>query len=191
MFAFQQAGFVPDIICLSKGITSGALPLAVTACQQRFFDAHLSTDKAKMFFHSSSYTANPMACAAVNANLAIWRDEPVQARIDHITARHAAAAQRFAQCGHITNIRQQGSILAMEIVPKQSGAPDTEDNDDEDAGGGYLSTLGPQLNAYFINKGIMLRPLGNTVYILPPYCISDAQLDQIYDAIAGCDTVLD
>lgn len=196
MFAFQQAGFVPDIICLSKGITSGALPLAVTVCQQRFFDAHLSADKAKMFFHSSSYTANPMACAAVNANLAIWRDEPVQARIDHIITRHAAAAQRFAKCAHITNIRQQGSILAMEIIRPQTARPDDKDADDKDAddkdvGGGYLSTLGPKLNAYFIDKGIMLRPLGNTVYILPPYCISDAQLDQIYDAIAACQIVSD
>ncbi len=190
MFAFQQAGFVPDIICLSKGITSGALPLAVTACQSRFFDAHLSTDKAKMFFHSSSYTANPMACAAVNANLAIWRDEPVQERIDHIAARHKAAAKRFAACDHITNIRQKGSILAMEIIAPQESHDDMDGDTDEDEGGGYLSTLGPKLNAYFIDKGIMLRPLGNTVYILPPYCITDSQLDQIYDAIAACHSVL-
>ncbi|WP_438727770.1 adenosylmethionine--8-amino-7-oxononanoate transaminase [Parasphingorhabdus sp. DH2-15] len=185
MFAFQQADFVPDIICLSKGITSGALPLAVTACQQRFYDAHLSSDKAKMFFHSSSYTANPMACAAVNANLAIWRDEPVQQRIDHIAARHSEAAQRFADCVHITNIRQQGSILAMEIV-----MPDSATSDDEDKGGGYLSTLGPTLNAFFIENGIMLRPLGNTVYILPPYCITDEQLDHIYTMIERCIEVI-
>ncbi len=185
MFAFQQADFVPDIICLSKGITSGALPLAVTACQQRFYDAHLSADKAKMFFHSSSYTANPMACAAMNANLAIWRDEPVQQRIDHIAARHSEAAQRFADCAHITNIRQQGSILAMEIV-----MPDSATSDDEDKGGGYLSTLGPALNAFFIENGIMLRPLGNTVYILPPYCITDEQLDHIYNMIERCIEVI-
>jgi adenosylmethionine-8-amino-7-oxononanoate aminotransferase len=185
MFAFQQADFVPDIICLSKGITSGALPLAVTACQQRFYDAHLSADKAKMFFHSSSYTANPMACAAMNANLAIWRDEPVQQRIDHIAARQYAAAQRFADCAHITNIRQQGSILAMEIVKPASAT-----SDDEDKGGGYLSTFGPTLNAFFIENGIMLRPLGNTVYILPPYCITDEQLDHIYNMIERCIEVI-
>jgi len=185
MFAFEQAGIVPDIMCLSKGITSGALPLAATVCQRRFFDAHLSKDKAKMFFHSSSYTANPMACAAANANMAIWREEPVQERIHYIIERHEAAARKFADCRHIKNVRQCGTILAMEIV-----APESDRMSSDDAGGGYLSTLGPKLNHYFIAQGIMLRPLGDTVYVLPPYCISDDQLDHIYKAIADCDVVL-
>src|SRR3546814_5126725 len=81
-FACEQAGVIPDILCLSKGLTGGAIPLAVTLCAEPIFAAHLSTDRARLFYHSSSYTANPIACAAANANLEIWDDEPVQARID-------------------------------------------------------------------------------------------------------------
>ena len=75
MLACGQAGVVPDILCLSKGLTGGALPLAVTMATDAIYDAHWSNDRAKMFFHSSSYTANPIACAAANANLAVWREE--------------------------------------------------------------------------------------------------------------------
>ena len=81
LFACEQAGVTPDILCTSKGLTGGALPLAATLCTAEIFDAHLSTDRRRTFFHSSSYTANPIACAAAVANLAVWNDEPVRERI--------------------------------------------------------------------------------------------------------------
>ncbi|MEZ5707840.1 MAG: adenosylmethionine--8-amino-7-oxononanoate transaminase [Blastomonas sp.] len=170
-FAFEQAEIVPDIVCLSKGITGGAVPLAVTACTRPFFDAHYSADKADMFFHSSSYTANPIACAAACANLSIWRDEPVMERIGHIAARHAGFRETAASLGALRNLRQCGTILAMEL----------------EAGGGgqdYLSGHGPALQRFFMDRDLLLRPLGNCIYVMPPYCVSDADLDKIYQAIA-------
>lgn len=98
LLACEQAGVVPDILCLSKGLTGGAIPLAVTLASAAIYEAHLSPDRARMFFHSSSYTANPIACAAANANLAIWRDEPVTARIADLAARQAQRLARLARC---------------------------------------------------------------------------------------------
>ena len=168
LFACEQAGIAPDIMCLSKGLTGGAVPLAVTMATSAIFDAHLSTDRAKMFFHSSSYTANPIACAAANANLAIWREEPVHKRVRDLVYRQKI---RLDALDHpaIVNKRQLGTITAMEFV---------------DPYGDYLSAMGPALGRYFRQRGLLLRPMGNTVYVMPPYCIDDADLDAIYDGIA-------
>ena len=95
LFACEQAGFVPDIMCTSKGITGGFLPLAATLCQERFFEAHLSEDRTRTFFHSSSYTANPLACAAGFANTQVWAREPVAKRIATIAAAHAGHLARL------------------------------------------------------------------------------------------------
>lgn len=171
LLACEQAGVVPDILCLSKGLTGGAVPLAVTVASEAIYTAHLSDDRAKMFFHSSSYTANPIACAAAVANLAIWRDEPVIDRIADLAARQAerlAALTRFPQ---VTNARSLGTITALDLVDERSA--------------GYLSQLGPRLLAHFRNRDLLLRPLGNTVYVMPPYCIDDADLDRLYDGIAS------
>jgi adenosylmethionine-8-amino-7-oxononanoate aminotransferase len=168
LFACEQAGIAPDIMCLSKGLTGGAVPLAVTMATDAIFDAHWSEDRARMFYHSSSYTANPIACAAAGANLAIWREEPVRERIADLCLRQA---DRLARLDHpaIVNLRRLGTITAMEF---EGGDSD------------YLSALGPRLNAFFRDRGLLLRPMGNTVYVMPPYCIDDADLDAIYDAIA-------
>lgn len=167
-FACEQAEIVPDIACYSKGITGGSMPLAVTMCHEKIFDAHFSEDRSKTFFHSSSYTANPIACAAAAANLAIWEDEPVQERIDTIAAHHKKRLAGLAADGRFENIRQAGTIAAADIRV-----------DDE----GYLSNVAPQLYRYFQDNGILMRPLGNTVYILPPYCVTAADLDHMYDMI--------
>ncbi len=165
LFACEQAGVVPDILCMAKGLTGGLIPLAVTAASAPIYDAHFSPDRSRTFFHSSSFTANPIACAAALANLGIWRDEPVQQRIDHIAARHRAFAEQLAAHSNIADVRQCGTILAMDFV---------------DTGGGYLSALGPQLLRFFADRNLLLRPLGNTVYVMPPYCITDEELDALY-----------
>ncbi|WNO54377.1 adenosylmethionine--8-amino-7-oxononanoate transaminase [Stakelama saccharophila] len=168
LLACEQADIVPDIVCLSKGLTGGAVPLAVTMATKPIFDAHCSTDKATMFFHSSSYTANPIACAAGVANLAIWRDEPVREGIADLCERQAAQIARYRDNPAVHNLRRCGTITAMEI-----GDPD----------GAYLSDIGPRLARIFRERDILLRPLGNTVYVMPPYCVSDDELDEIYAAI--------
>lgn len=168
--ACEQAGIAPDIICLAKGLTGGAMPLAVTLASSAIYDAHYSTDRAKTFFHSSSYTANAIACAAACANLAIWREEPVREGIASLCARQAAGAEMLAQVAGIENVRQCGTILALDYVVG--------------AGAGYLSNLQPRLLAFFRERGLLIRPLGNTAYLMPPYCISDEDLGRCHQALA-------
>lgn len=170
LLACEQAGVVPDILCLSKGLTGGAVPLAVTLATEPIFEAHRSTDRSKMFFHSSSYTANPIACAAATANLAIWRDEPVRARIETLSARQKTRLATLAMHRNIRGARALGTITAVDLV--------------DAAGGGYLSDLGPVLLERFRSADLLLRPLGNTVYVMPPYCIAEDDLDRVYTAIS-------
>lgn len=169
-FACDAAGVIPDIVCLSKGLTGGAIPLAVTLCIEPIFAAHWSTDRAKTFYHSSSYTANPIACAAANANLAIWRDEPVQHRIDTLAEAQAAHLAMLAHDPRVANGRSLGTIAAFDIV-----APDA----------GYLSNLAPRLIAFHRDHGVLLRPLGSTVYVMPPYCVTPTDLSHIWTMIAA------
>ena len=174
LLACEQAGIAPDILCLAKGITGGAIPLAVTLASAAIYDSHFSTDRAKLFYHSSSYTANPVACAAAVANLAVWREEPVRERIAALCAAHAAAAPRLAATPGIANVRQCGTILAL----------------DYDVGeGGYLSDLQPRLLAFFRARGLLIRPLGNTAYLMPPYGIAPEDLARCHEALAAAATL--
>jgi adenosylmethionine-8-amino-7-oxononanoate aminotransferase len=169
LFACEQAGMTPDILCTGKGLTGGSLPLAATLATAAIFDSHVSPDRARMFFHSSSYTANPIACAAALANIDVWRTEPVRSRIAALATHQSQALARIASHPAILATRQCGTITAMDLNVGASG---------------YLASVAPALLAYFVQHGILLRPLGNTIYVLPPYCITDAELDAIYDRIA-------
>ncbi len=166
LLACDQAGVVPDILCLSKGLTGGAIPLAVTMATPAIFAAHRSTDKARMLFHSSSYTANPIACAAALANLDIWRDEPVRERVQTLGERQH---RRISALHGVRNARVSGTIAACEIG---------------EAGGGYLAAIAPALTAHFRERDLLVRPMGDTVYVMPPYCIGEADLDAVYEGIA-------
>lgn len=165
LLACEQAGVVPDILCLSKGLTGGAVPLAVTMASEPIYQAHWSADRARMFFHSSSYTANPIACAAAAANIAIWEEEPVLARVADLAARQRLRVEALAG---VRNVRMLGTIAAVDLG---------EDGAD------YMSSLGPRLLAFFRARDLLLRPLGNVVYVMPPYCIGDDDLDAVYAAI--------
>jgi adenosylmethionine-8-amino-7-oxononanoate aminotransferase len=173
LLACDQAGVTPDIVCLSKGLTGGAVPLAVTLASQAVYDAHLSEDRARMFFHSSSYTANPIACAAALANLDIWRDEPMLDRIATLGQRQQEQLESLPSIAR--NARRKGTIVAFEFGPDDAS---------------YMSGLGPRLLAFFRERDLLLRPLGNTIYVMPPYCIDEDDLDRIYDAIAEAAAVL-
>lgn len=175
LFACEQAAITPDILCSAKGITGGSMPLAVTLCTSPIFEAHRSSDRSKTFFHSSSYTANPIACAAAVANLDIWNTEPVADRIAALADAHAERLGPLRDNPAFENVRQIGTIAALDLK-----VPDA----------GYLAGVGPKLMSYFLARGVLLRPLGNTIYVMPPYCITPAELDLIYAAIAEAPVAL-
>lgn len=165
MFACEHAGITPDIICLSKGLTAGYLPLGVTAATARIYEAFLSDDRTKTFFHGHSYTANPLACAVALASLDLFRDEPVLQNIARLEKQLRAG---FARLNSLGDVRVIGGVGAVEL---HSDRP------------GYLDQAGPRLAAAFLDRGLLLRPLGNVVYFMPPYCITESEaawaLDQI------------
>jgi adenosylmethionine-8-amino-7-oxononanoate aminotransferase len=169
LFACEQAGVTPDIMCVAKGLTGGAIPLAATLCRSRIFEAHLSADRAKTFFHSSSYTANPIACAAAAANLDIWRDEPVLQRISDIADWQSAALDWLGREVPVGGARQLGTITAVDIKVDDAG---------------YLADAGPRLYASLLEQDVLLRPLGSTIYVMPPYCVSEHDIGTVYQAIA-------
>jgi adenosylmethionine---8-amino-7-oxononanoate aminotransferase len=175
MFACEQAKVTPDIACYSKGLTGGALPLAVTLCRHEIFQAHYDTDRGRTFFHSSSFTANPIACAAALANLEVWETEPVRERIAALAAMQAKHLDRFRDDTRFTHVRQTGTITAMELKTSDSG---------------YLAKIGPALQSYFRDARVLLRPLGNTIYVLPPYCVTAEDLQILYDAIAAAAAIV-
>ncbi|WP_407180612.1 adenosylmethionine--8-amino-7-oxononanoate transaminase [Bradyrhizobium sp. STM 3562] len=169
LFACEQADVSPDIACYSKGLTGGSLPLAVTLCRADIFDAHYSRDRQRTFFHSSSYTANPIACAAAKANLELWQCQETRKRVASVAAMQEKRLAPFRADARFRNVRRSGTITALEL-----DVPD----------GGYLAGIGPQLQSYFRSRNLLLRPLGNTIYVMPPYCITAADLDAIYAGIS-------
>ncbi len=168
MFACEQGNITPDLMCVSKGLTGGFLPMGATLATPEIYDAFYSKDRTRTFFHSTSYTGNAIACAAACANLEIWDREPVAQRIDAITHQHARQLPAFRDRLGVSDVRLAGTIAAIEL-----SVPDT----------GYFSTLGPKLNAFYLQRGVLLRSLGNVVYVLPPYCIRENELERIYDVI--------
>lgn len=169
VWACDHAGIAPDILCTSKGLTGGAIPLAATLASKAVFDAHYSTDRSRTFYHSSSYTANPIACAAGLANIRLWQSLPMQQTLDHLTAMQADRLTRLAGDPRFENPRQCGTIAAIDLKVSD---------------GGYLAEAGPRLRAHFMDRGVLLRPLGNTIYVLPPYCVTADDLDLVWGAIA-------
>lgn len=168
LFACEQAGITPDILCLAKGLTGGSLPLAATLSKPEIFDAHFSTDRTKTFFHSSSYTANPIACAAALANIEVWETEPVAERIAALSGMQAARIARFKDDARFTRVRQLGTIAAVDLAVRDAG---------------YYAEIGPKISAFALERGVLLRPLGSTVYVMPPYCATATDLDLVYRTI--------
>ncbi|MES2419653.1 MAG: adenosylmethionine--8-amino-7-oxononanoate transaminase [Bacteroidota bacterium] len=168
-FACEQIEHRPDIFCLSKGLTGGTMPLGVTTCNAKIFDAFLSDDKLKTLYHGHSFTANPVACAASLASLDILLAKETLANIKRIEKQHSLFLQQVKNHPKVKTARQQGTIVALEW---ETGSETS-----------YLSTLRDKLYTYFLAKGIILRPLGNIIYILPPYIITDKELTYIYQTI--------
>lgn len=168
MFACDLAGVAPDIMCVSKGITGGFMTMGVTLCTDRVESAYRSENRLHTFYHGHSYTGNALACAAANENLRIFAEEPVFDRINAIARIHAERLALLRELRPVGDTRQIGSIGALEL---------------EAADAGYLSALRPKLYNFFLDRGVLLRPLGNVVYVLPPFVISHDELHRVYDVI--------
>lgn len=172
MFACEHAAVSPDIVCLSKALTAGYLPLGVTAATEKIYGAFLDNSRAKTFFHGHSFTANPLACAVAVASLDIFREEGTLACVARLERQLGASLETFRGLPCVADARAIGGVLALEL-----------------AGNGYLDDIGPRLAAQFIERGLLLRPLGNVVYFMPPYVISEDQtawsLEQIKDVLSA------
>lgn len=171
LFASAYCDIKPDIICLSKGLTGGTMALGVTACTQKIYDAFVDDDKLKTFFHGHSFTANPIACSAAIASLELLENEKSLGKIEWIAEQHKNFAQQLQELSNnlpVKNIRQLGTILAFEITAGK----------DE-----YLNNIAAVVTSKALEQGVYIRPLGNTVYIMPPYCITTTQLEEVYHVI--------
>ena len=172
MFACEQAGIAPDLLCLSKGLTGGSLPLAAVLTSQRIFDGFLDDSRERAFLHSHSYTGNPLGCAAALASLAIFERDDVIARNRVTASKMAGRAAAFRSHPNVVDVRQTGMIVAIEMA-----AGSGED-------GTAVEIAGNRgLRAYreAIARGVLLRPLGDVLYWFPPYCIGDDALDLLAD----------
>jgi adenosylmethionine-8-amino-7-oxononanoate aminotransferase len=168
-FAINYLQNQPDIICLSKGITGGFMPLGVTVCTQQIFDAFYDDDKSKTFFHGHSYTANPIACAAANASMELLLQEKCRQQIQAISLSHQQFAGFIRNNKLVKEVRQQGTILAIEIQTSEATS--------------YFNSIQSVLYEFYLRNNIYLRPLGNVVYIMPPYCITKEELDNVYAVV--------
>jgi adenosylmethionine-8-amino-7-oxononanoate aminotransferase len=163
-FATNSLTEQPDIICLSKGITGGFLPLGVTSCNNRIHEAFTSDDKTHTFYHGHSYTANPIACAAANASLDLLEKNETAKQIKMITTFFTRMKEKIMHKGFGVTCRQTGTVLAIEF---HSGKSE------------YLNPISAKIKELFFERGIFVRPLGNVLYFMPPYCITMAQLRKI------------
>jgi adenosylmethionine-8-amino-7-oxononanoate aminotransferase len=166
LFAANHLSEQPDVMCFSKGLTGGTMPMGITSCSQEIFDAFLSDDKYKTLFHGHSFTANPLACTAALASMELLLKEETTSSINLIVKRHSAFSQILREHPKVENVRQTGTILAWEIISNQQTS--------------YFNDTGKTLYKEFLKRGIILRPLGNVMYLVPPYCITNEELEIIY-----------
>ncbi len=170
LFASHYLDIQPDLMCLSKGLTGGTMALGVTTCTAAIYNAFLSDDKHKTLFHGHSFTANPLACAAALASLDLLLSPETQANIKRISTRHQAFADTLRGQETVDNVRQLGTILAFDL--KVAGENSS-----------YFNSIRDEAYNYLLDKGVLMRPLGNVLYFLPPYCTTNEQLDEAYAAV--------
>lgn len=170
LFASEYLSQKPDIICLSKGLTGGTMALGVTACNNRIYEAYVNDDKYKTFFHGHSFTANPLACTAALASLDLLEKEGCFEKINAITRLNSAFAGKLQNRANTKDVRTLGTLLAFEI---------TKGKDE------YLNNISSSITKMAMDNGVYLRPLGNTVYIMPPYCITGEELEKVYEVLGS------
>ena len=159
----------PDMMCLSKALTGGTIPMAITTFTQPIFDAFYDEDINKALFHGHTFTANPTGCAAALASLELLQTPEMQANISRVNANHLAFQNRIQTHSKVVTTRVLGVIFALEIKTESAAS--------------YYGNLRNKLYTFFIENGVILRPVGNIVYILPPYIITDEQLEKVYQVV--------
>ena len=174
LFACERAGIEPDLLCLAKGLTGGVFPLSATLATEELFESFRSTDRRRAFFHGHTFTAHPVGCAIALASLDLCLERDVPAALNAIGTRIHAKLAHLADDQRVRNLRHLGGMVALELNPAS------------EAKSGYLDGLGPRIRRLSLSHGVLLRPLGNVVYALPPACTSDAQADAIATAMAAC-----
>lgn len=170
LFASHYLTEKPDLMCLSKGLTGGTMALGVTTCTQAIYDAFLSTDRMKTLFHGHSFTANPLACTAGLASLDLLLTPDRMADIDRIAAQHALFADDLRSHSRVANVRQLGTLLAFDLVTDGQTTS-------------YFNNIRDVAYNFLLERDVLMRPLGNVLYLMPPYCTTNAQLGQAYDAV--------
>ena len=168
LFAFQKLGLVPDLLCLSKGLTGGFLPLALTVVTSELYNSFLSDEKKEMFFHGHSFTGNPLSCSAALANVKEIQKPKWKREWKRIEAFHAKKIRSLRGHEAVLDVRGCGTVAAVELRLKNSG---------------YSSCFAEEITTQALKKGVFLRPLGNILYILPPYCISNKELKQVWQVV--------
>ncbi|TYP77099.1 adenosylmethionine--8-amino-7-oxononanoate transaminase [Aquimarina intermedia] len=166
-FASEYMQVQPDLISLSKALTAGFVPMAVTSCTQAIYDAFLDNSIGKAFFHAHTYSANPIACSVALAGIILLQSDEIQQGIEHITARHREFDQKIKEHPRVRSTRQMGVIYALDLEIE-------------------MDRYGKQryeIFNHFMDQGVALRPLGNTIYVLPPYVTTDEQLNKVYGSI--------
>jgi adenosylmethionine---8-amino-7-oxononanoate aminotransferase len=171
LFACEQAGIQPDLMCVSKGLTGGFLPLAAVLTTQSIYDGFLDDSRERAFLHSHSYTGNPLACAAALATLSIFDSDDVLARNRTTSARMAELAAPLAAHRHVADVRQIGMVVAFELA----------ENGDRQMPFDSARRVGLRAYCAALERGVVLRPLGDILYWMPPYCVDDGQLALLAD----------
>ncbi len=169
LFACDHLQQKPDIMCLSKGLTGGTMAFGATSCTQQIYDAFLSDDRTKTFFHGHSYTGNPLACTAALASLDLVEQPDFAANLSRISEQHRQFQSSISTMPYVRDCRCTGTIMALEF--------------DTDSTSSYFSNIRDALYEYFLEKKIICRPLGNIIYLIPPYCITNEELDYLYRTI--------
>ena len=170
-FAFEHIGETPDLLCLSKGLTGGVMPMSLTVVQSQIYDTFLSTEKKKMFFHGHSFTANPLACAAALVNSQLMREPGLKLKWERIHKVHLSYIHKYKGHPKVVDARLCGTVAALELDSNEKG---------------YESPLAYKLTQRALKEGVFLRPLGNVLYVLPPYCITEEELEHIWSVISIC-----
>ncbi|QJD78484.1 adenosylmethionine--8-amino-7-oxononanoate transaminase [Spirosoma rhododendri] len=169
LFASDYLTEKADLMCLSKGLTGGTMALGVTTCTQAIYDAFLSDDRMKTLFHGHSFTANPLACSVALASMDLLLLEETQQAIQRIEANHRQFAETLKGHTHVGTIRQQGTVLAFDLnVGEQTS---------------YFNHIRDYAYQFMLDRGILMRPLGNVLYLMPPYCTTDSQLEYVHEQI--------
>lgn len=169
LFAANYLSETPDIMCFSKGLTGGTMPMGITTSSDQVFEAFLSCDQYKTLFHGHSFTANPLACTAALASMELLLKQETLDKISLISEKHRNFSKVLQQHTKVEHIRQMGTILAWEIKNGKETS--------------YFNEAGKVLYREFLERGIIMRPLGNVLYLVPPYCITSEELDYVYAAI--------